>query len=577
MSAVAAVWSIAQRRPRMLAATAALLIAAIVLAQGISAPFVKDAEPQAAEWIQDVAAGRSLLIPHDYYGALARKPPLFYWVAGAITAATGGTVDEVRARIVSLIAAAAVALAVMLWAQAFVDPRTGRLAFAFLLGSYAFASRGTLALEDMLLVAFMFGAWCLIYEALERGPSHVMTAATGVLLGLGVLTKGPVAIVLPALGGLIYLLLERRRLSEVLRRPWPWIVLAIAGAIALPWYVPALLKSRELAMIVLQENAGHFLPASAGGTGEAARPFYYIAMRTLGGTVPLNFVLPALIAAFAARSFLPSARKPVLFQASFVIAVLIFFSTASAKRDDYVLPAIPSLAILFAALFTALEPGARAAAILRDVGAMIAAALMVAGLLAVSTLAAFGHPDAMLARMGAADRAALELFVGYLRFRDLLFACISIVIAVAVMMIFVGVRTERAEATGAGLGGLSLLGVLVFTALVRPQLDRERTLKFAAADIRETVDGAAVYGLGDEYELSFYLGREVPHAMHRNEVIVRAQPAYLFAYPSVLRRAPERLRERTVLVREWPRVGRQGAAALYRIEPDLKPDAGEAR
>jgi 4-amino-4-deoxy-L-arabinose transferase-like glycosyltransferase len=577
MSAVAAVWTVAQRRPRVLAATVALVIAAIVLAQGISAPFVKDAEPQAAEWIQDVAAGRNLLIPRDYYGALARKPPLFYWVAGAITAVTGGKVDEVRARVVSIVAGAAVALAVMLWAQAFLDPRTGRLAFLFLLASYAFASRGTLALEDMLLVALMFGAWCLIYEAVERGPSHLMTAGIGVLLGLGVLTKGPVAIVLPALGGLIYLLVERRSLREVLGRPWPWIALAIAAAIALVWYVPALLRSRELARIILQENAGHFLPASAGGTGEAARPFYYIAMRTLGGTVPLNFVLPALLAAFAAGSFLSSARKPLLFQASFVIAILIFFSTASAKRDDYVLPAIPSLAILFAALFTSLEPFARTVAIVRDVGAMIAAALMVAGLLAAVTLTALGHPDALLTRMGAADRAALGLFLGYLRFPNLLLVCIAIVIAVAVMMIFVGVRTKRPEVTGAGLGGLSLLGVLVFTALVRPQLARERTLKFAAADIRETVDGAAVCGLGDEYELSFYLGREVPHAMRKDEVIVRAQPAYLFAYASALRRAPEQLRERTVLIREWPRVGRQGAAALYRIEPDLKPDAGEAR
>lgn len=578
MTLAAGGWRATARRSRILAPAIASLIAVIILAQGISAPFVKDAEPQAAEWIQDVASGRNLLIPRDYYGALARKPPLFYWMAGALTAATGGRVDEVRARVFSLFAGAAIAVIVMLWAGTFIDPVAGRLAFVFILGSYAFASRGTLALEDMLLVAFMFGAWCMLYAAIEDGPSRARTAAIGVMLGLGVLTKGPVAIVLPAMGGLIYLLLAHRPLREIVERPWPWIVVAIAAAIALPWYVPALLGSGgQLGKIILQENAGHFLPASAGGTGEAARPFYYIAMRTLGGTVPLNFVLPALIAAFAARSFVAAARKPLLFQASFVLAVLIFFSTASAKRDDYVLPAIPSLAILFAATFTSLDARGQIAATLRDIAAMIVAAVMVAGFAAASIWITFGQPDRMLPGMGAVDRAAVELFLGYLHLLSPLFVCIAIVIAVCVVMIFLGVRRNCPQLTGTGLGGLSLLGVIVFTALIRPQLDHARTLKFAAADIRGMVDGATVYGLGDEYELSFYLGREVPHAMRKGEIIATGHPAFLFAYPTELKRAPAQLRARVVLLRQWDRVGKAGPAALYRFEPGLKPAPGEAR
>src|SRR6266852_2312842 len=104
----------------------------VILAQGISAPFVKDAEPQAASWIQDVASGNHILLPRDYYGELARKPPLFYWMAAAI------------------------AVMMLMWTAAFLDLTSGWLAFLFLLGSFAFTSRGTLALEDPLLVAFMF-------------------------------------------------------------------------------------------------------------------------------------------------------------------------------------------------------------------------------------------------------------------------------------------------------------------------------------------------------------------------------------------------------------------------------------
>ncbi len=131
-----------------------------------------------------------------------------------------------------------------------------------------------------MLVAFMFAAWCLIYTTLEEGPSRRRTIEIGIVLGLGILTKGPVAIVLPAFGGLIYLLMTRRSIFAELRKGWPWMVLAIAGAIALLWYLPAFISSGgELAKIMFQENLGHFLPKGAGGTGEAARPIYYIAGR----------------------------------------------------------------------------------------------------------------------------------------------------------------------------------------------------------------------------------------------------------------------------------------------------------
>src|SRR5579872_288055 len=237
-----------------LAALIAFSIATVILAQGITAPFVKDAEPQAAAWIQDVACRKHILVPRDYYGELARKPPLFYWAAGALTAVTGGRVDEIRARMMSVLAGASIALMVLIWSTTFLDSTSGWFAFLFLLGSYAFTSRGSLALEDMMLVAFVFAAWCLLYPTVEGGPSPRTIIAVGVACGLGILTKGPIAIVLPAFGVAIYLLLTHRSLVAQLRRRWPWTIFAISLAIALLWYIPALLADRgELARIIFQE------------------------------------------------------------------------------------------------------------------------------------------------------------------------------------------------------------------------------------------------------------------------------------------------------------------------------------
>ncbi len=550
------------------AAAVAFAIAMVILAQGITAPFVKDAEPQAASWIQDVASGHDILIPHDYYGELARKPPLFYWAAGAITAMTGGRVNEVRARIVSVFAGAAIAVAVLMWTTEFLDLTTGWLAFLFLLGSYAFTSRGTLALEDMMLVGFMFAAWCLIYTTIEEGPSHRRTIEIGVALGLGILTKGPVAIVLPAFGALIYLLMMRRSIAEQLRRSWPWMVLAISVAIALPWYIPALMShGGELAKIMFQENLGHFLPKSAGGTGEAARPFYYIAIKMIGGTTPLNFLLPALIVALIRGDFRPAARSPLMFQLSFLLAMLIFFSLASAKRDDYVLPGIPGLAILFAALFTSLKE-AKVTERLRDFAAIAVTAVAIL-VVATASMWVYVEHIKLVDEINPIDRAQADLLVKYyLGALSLAVVAVGLAVIGCAVLDVIGVRRKHPAQTAAGLGCLSLLGVLIFTASLRPEMARERTLKYAAADIERIAPNAPIYVINENEELAFYLHREAPLIIGGERTIRKVDlPAYLFAYRSDFRGSAAWLKDRATLVEQWDRLGRTGSPALYQLEP----------
>ena len=411
----------------------------------------------------------------------------------------------------------------------------------------------------------MFAAWCLLYPAIEEGVSRRRIIAIGVALGLGILTKGPVAIVLPAFGAMIYLLMTRRSIAEQMRQPWPWVVVAIAVAIALPWYVPALLSDGgELARIIFQENAGHFLPAGAGGTGEAARPFYYVAMKMVGGTTPLNFLLPALLVALIRGDFITEARKPLRFQLSFLLAMLIFFSLASAKRDDYVLPGIPSLAILFAALFTSVRD-ARITERLRDIAAVVVSILAMMGLVAASMWVYIRH-STLLDEINPIDRAQAELFIKYyVGALSLMLVAVAFAVIGCTMLIVSGSRRKRPVRTAAGLGSLSLLGVLIFTASLRPETARERTLKYAAADIRRIAPDAPIYVINENQELSFYLGREAPIIGAHNAIRSVEQPAYLFAYRSDFRGPAASLKDRLKLIKQWDRLGKTGSAALYQL------------
>ena len=104
--------------------------------------------------------------------------------------------------------------------------------------------------------------------------------------------------------------------------------------------------------IIFAENFGHFMPAKLGGTGESYRPFYYIAARLLGGAFPMTLlILPAALA-FYTGEISAEKRRAVIYQISMSLAVLLFFSIASVKRDDYILPALPGIAILCASVFT---------------------------------------------------------------------------------------------------------------------------------------------------------------------------------------------------------------------------------
>ena len=554
------------------AALIALVLATVILAQGITAPYVKDAEPQSSSWIQDIVSGNHFLVARDLYGELNRKPPLYYWLSAAIAAADGGHVDEVNGQIVSVLSGALVALMVLIWTGSLLGSTTGWLAFLFLLGSYGFSSRGTLALTDMALLAAMFWAWCLLYAQFEQGVSNRRTAVLGIAMGLGILSKGPIAVVLTAFAATLYLRMTRRSIIEQLRQRWPWIALVVALAIALPWYIAAIASEHKILTIVSQENAGHFLPIWLGGTGEAARPIYFIAAKLLGGLTPLNFILPALIVALVHGGFAEKARKPVLFQLSFVLATLILFSLASSKRDDYILPAMPGLAIMLAAMFTIrLESGIARG--LRDVG-VAAVALVAIGALIASAVWISLRPRASLTVLSPMARAEAHLLITfYVAALSLAFVATALVVVACAALMIQGLIRQRPTHTGLGLGLMSLIGVLIFIGLIRPALAMDRTLKYVASDIDHFAPDGRIYVATANQELSYYLGRQAPVIVGPHQTLRKVNlPAYLFAYPGDLNGPAGTLRDRLKLVREWRRAGREGSPALYEIEPEgLKP------
>lgn len=535
-------------RPTTLAI--ASIFAFIILVQGISAPFQKDAEPQSAEWIQSIVRDGHWLIPSDAYGYTDRKPPLFYWLSAIVADATGGTVDEVRARAVSVIAGTALATAILAWTAANVGASEGWLAFLLILGTYGFASRATEALTDMLLTFLLFTAYSAIHALLETPPAESPRRKifVGVILGLGILAKGPVAVVLCALAASIYLLIERRNPLAMLRERWPWQVVAIAVAIGAIWYIPAaIVGGHKIIRIIFAENFGHFMPAKLGGTGESYRPFYFIAARLLGGAFPMTLLIIPAALAFYTGEVSSEKRTPVIYQVSMSLAVLLFFSIASVKRDDYILPALPGIAILCASVFTL---AARAwAAKLRD--ALVV--LWVCSPILIAFLRFFPH-----ANLQSSDAAYYAVFQTVGKSLYVLFIAWLLTTVAAIYAL---VR-HREIVIGAAFGLLALIGSLLWTIWLRPGLADARSINsfvpIIAAHVRS--DQLCIPN-GINYELSYYYGAAVPD-------LTNPKCAYLLATSRELDAITPEYRARLKLLAKSNLIGGGGPPALFEISPE---------
>ncbi len=352
-----------------LAAIAVVLATAVLMLHRLGAAEVCGAnEAIEGVFVQQMVEHGVLLFPLENGSAPMYKPPLFHWTAAALDRV--GRVSRVTAfnlRLPSaLYAIAGVALTI---AFAWVPLGEGGalLAGMILAASYQYVSEGRVGRVDMTLaffetLAMMSCLWML--PAASAVPAACTERATArevslrylfaLALGLGVLAKGPVAIILP-LGAIGLFLLRERRLGE-LRDIFTPGSLFVAIVVSLGWYVACAMGRRYgfLGRQLESENFGRFF----GALGFMA-PWYYLKPILLN-SVPLSLMVPFAAAAALrhpsdttrAASSVETRQQRARFDArmlaTFWLLTVIFFTVAAYKRRAYLLPLWPSSAFLLA-------------------------------------------------------------------------------------------------------------------------------------------------------------------------------------------------------------------------------------
>src|SRR6266850_1319513 len=266
------------------------------------------------------------------------KPILIYWLQAASVALLGP--NEWAFRLPSALCATAWAWLTYLFVRRHYGIERALFAAALLatsLGVYIIGRAATAdALLNLLLAAAMFAAWLHLSTG-ERKWLYATHAA----IGLGVLAKGPIAILIPFGVTLVFCLL-RRDLRAWARAVFDWRALLLLLAIAAPWYVVILLKEGRgfIDGFILKHNVGRFTGPVSGHTGSLLYYFPIVLILTLPFT--------ALLVPLAQRVKTVWRDDLQLYLALWFGFVFVFFSLSGTKLPHYLLYGMTGLFILMA-------------------------------------------------------------------------------------------------------------------------------------------------------------------------------------------------------------------------------------
>ncbi len=343
----------------------------------------------------------------------SQKPVLLYWLMMSAYQAFG--VNEFSARFWSaLLSVGTVAITASIGHRLF-DSRIGLLSGIVLSSNIMFAVAARAATPDALLIFLStLTIACYIWGSPKQPRHHFVQSfgaldwrwlvAMGVTMGLAILAKGPVGYLMPMSIMGMHLLITRRdrsprsfgvlsvihplHFTKTALAMHPFLLLAIALLVALPWYYWVGLRTEGdfLKEFFLKEHLGRSTTAfenHSGGIG-------YYPLSILIGFFPWSlFWLPVAIILYRHLRTDSNENNAVALMLCWIGVQVGLFSIAQTKLPSYVTPCYPALSILTA---VGLEAWVRKRIVISD--AWIKAALVIGaivGMLIAAIIASVSH------------------------------------------------------------------------------------------------------------------------------------------------------------------------------------------
>ncbi len=318
-----------------------ILLWAALYVYGLGTPDI-DSQMEALRGIvaRNMIATGDWVVPIYRGGVYLAKPPLMYWAIAVFSLPTDA-VTVWTLRLPSAVATLGVAVLIVLWCRRRGWIEVGWYSAFLFLCLPLVLEKGMRGEIQMLLTLCTCGALMAFFEGNDIAQSTrarwLWIWVAYVLVGLGVLAKGPPVMVVVFGTWLGYCVLQRWRnslpgahavgflLSCVIVMSWAWPLIQSVG-----W--DSALRSLRL------EAVDRIVTAPPGNE----EPFYFYVVSLALAALPAVVMIPFVRLQQFGNAALPSMR----FLICWVVIPLVLFSLAAHKESRYLLPIYPAMAIL---------------------------------------------------------------------------------------------------------------------------------------------------------------------------------------------------------------------------------------
>lgn len=310
-------------------------MAAVLLFAGIhSAPVYILDEAKNAQAAREMWTRGEWIIP-TFNGELrSHKPPLHYYFMRIGYSLFG--VNPFGARFFSAVSGLMTMFITWLFARRFISEQAALLTTLVLLLSTHFMFEFHLAVPDPYLI-FFITAGILCFYAFIKENRILWLVASAASAGLATLAKGPVALALPGLSLLVWMLITGKRKQILSWRMLLYLIIIVA--VALPWYLAVHLATNGVFTkdFFLLHNIERFDVPMEGHGGI----FLLIPLFVLIGFLPFSVFTGEMI---STRKWIK--QNDLLTMSICVISVvIIFFSVSGTKLPNYPMPCYPFIAL----------------------------------------------------------------------------------------------------------------------------------------------------------------------------------------------------------------------------------------
>ncbi|MEO1050425.1 MAG: glycosyltransferase family 39 protein [Bacteroidota bacterium] len=444
---------------------------------------------------------RSDLIVPTFNGDLRTdKPPMHYYFMMMGYKLFGST--PFGARFFSSLMGILTVVITYLFAKRHLDEKVAFYSALVLLTALQVVLQFHLAVPDPYLICFLtLGMFAFIDGYISHNKKMLYLAYFA--LGLGFLTKGPIAVALPGLIVVVFLVVNRDFKWRTIWRLQPLLGLLIILAVVSPWYIAVGIATEGewLMEFFFKHNVRRYTGTMEGHGGF----FMVVPVMVLGSLLPFSVFLPqAVIKAWKERS-----QPFILFCLTVLTVFVVFFSFSRTILPNYPVPCYPFAAVLIGYFLSRIENFTS----LRRHGILISYILLI--------IIAIGIP------VGAYFGIKGEKSVRHLADYTLLFSTIPIGVLIGLFFLV----KKQLKHVFITLAVTFIITFQVFAYAIFPQVDQSNSVTGAIENITDKTRPIASYRRMNP-AFAFYLQKHIPRLQTPEEVqsfIEQHGPIYLIS------------------------------------------------